>query len=395
MMSALLPGFVASLSFVLLISACGDAPEAPSAPPPEVEVIVAQEQAVPLTRELVGRLSATRVADVRARVAGILQERLYQEGSTVREGQVLFRIDPAPLRAALNATLAALEQAEANAINARVFAARNRELAGKGLLSKASLDEAEANERSTAALVSQAKANVEMARINLGYATVRAPIAGRSGQQRVTEGALVGENEATLLTVIEQIDPIYVNFDQPAAEIARLRRAQSSGDVALVERNKAEVQVVLQDGTPYPHLGKLDFLDFSVDPATGALAYRAVIPNPQHELLPGMFVNVHLTMGRLTRAFLVPQRGVQRDGTGPYVLVAGEDDVVAVKRINAEVMNGTNWIVTGGLEPGDRIIVSGLHKASPGTRVAAVQRQTAASGGSALPAGATAADGSR
>jgi membrane fusion protein (multidrug efflux system) len=191
------------------------------------------------------------VSDVRARVAGILLKRLYKEGSEVKQGQPLFEIDPAPLRAALDAASAALAQAEATATNAHVSAQRARELVPSGLVSRSDLDNAEAVERSTAASVQQAKANVEAARINLGYANVRAPISGRAGQQAVTEGALVGQGTATLLTTVEQIDPIYANFDQPAMEVGRLRRAQSSGDISPVEPNKAIVQLTLPDGTLY------------------------------------------------------------------------------------------------------------------------------------------------
>jgi len=227
-------------------------------------------QPVPLTRNLVGRLSATRSADVRARVAGVLLKRLYQEGSDVKAGQPLFQIDPAPLRAALDGALAALAQAQATATNAHIAAQRARDLLPSGLVSRSDLDNAEATERSTAAAVEQAKAAVGTARINFGYATVTAPIAGRAGQQGVTEGALVGQGSPTLLTTVEQIDPIYVNFDQPAVDIERLRRAQMAGHVTIARGKAVSVQVTLPDGTPYPHSGTLDFLDVSVDPATGA-----------------------------------------------------------------------------------------------------------------------------
>ncbi len=339
-------------------------------PPPqqtiEVSVVTAKAQSVPITRELVGRLSATRSADVRARVAGVLQKRLYKEGSTVTAGQPMFQIDPAPLRAALAGAEASLAQAQAAATNAAVTAKRNRELAPGGLVSRSALDDSEAAERSTAAQVLQAKAAVETARINLGYATVRSPIAGRSGQQRVTEGALVGEGEATLLTTVEQIDPMYVNFDQPAAEIERLRRQQAAGTVKLVDGSSARVTVLFQDGTPYPHEGTLDFLDFSVNPTTGALAFRAVIPNPERRLLPGMYVNLRLTMGELNRAFLVPQAGLQRDAEGPFVRVVGDDGKVVQKRVASDIALGGKWIVTSGLEDGDRLIVSNFAKARPG-----------------------------
>jgi membrane fusion protein (multidrug efflux system) len=269
----------------------------------------------------------------------------------------------------LNGANASLAQAEANATNAHIAAERSRGLATQQLVSKASLDEAQANERSTAAQVLQAKSNVEMARISLGYATVTSPIAGRSGQQRVTEGALVGQGEATLLTTVEQIDPIYVNFDQPAAEIEKLRRMQGTGDITLMDRNAAQVAVVLPDGTPYKLKGTLDFTDYSVNPTTGALAFRGIVPNPERELLPGMYVNIRLTLGTLKRAFLVPQAALQRDNDGAFVKVVGADSKVVQKRVQADVLNGNNWIVTSGLKDGDALIIQGTQKARNGSTV--------------------------
>jgi len=368
------------------LGACGSRSPPPVPPPPQVGVLVARAQSVPLTRGLVGRLSATRSADVRARVAGVLLKRLYTEGSDVKEGQPLFQIDPAPLRAALDGAQAALAQAEAQATNAHIAAERARELLPSGLVSRSDLDNAQATERSTAAAVQQARAGVGTARINLGYATVTAPIAGRAGQQGVTEGALVGAGTATLLTTVEQIDPIYVNFDQPAVEIQRLRREQASGSVTVAGTNQATVQLLLEDGTPYAHAGTLDFRDMSVDPATGAVALRGIVPNPEHALLPGMFVGVRLTSGAVNRGFLVPQAGLQRDGTGPYVLVAGADDKVQLKRVTVDGLAGEDWIVTAGLADGDRMILSGTQNARPGSPVTVVPYEAQAAAGAAAAA---------
>jgi membrane fusion protein (multidrug efflux system) len=342
---------------------------------------------VPLTRELVGRLSATRSADVRARVAGVLQKRLYQEGSLVKAGQPLFQIDPAPFQAALNGAKASLAQAEAAATNAHIAAQRNRDVAAQGLISKATLDDAEAAERSTAAQVLQAKANLEVARINLGYATVTSPIAGRSGQQRVTEGALVGQGEATLLTVVEQIDPLYVNFDQAAADVERLRRQQAAGEVTRLDRNAARVQVILQDGTPYQHEGTLDFLDYSVNPTTGALAFRGIVPNPDRVLLPGMYVSVRLTLGHVNHAFLVPAVALQRDDQGPFVRVVGADDKVVQKRVVADTLQGASWIVTSGIAEGDRLVIVGFEKARPGAVVRTTPANAPGSAAGSGPSG--------
>ena len=363
---------LAAALLALLLGACARSGPPPASPPPQVGIVVVHAQPVPLTRNLVGRLSATRSADVRARVAGVLLKRLYTEGSDVKAGQPLFQIDPAPLRAALDGALASLAQAEANATNAHITAQRSRQLLPSGLVSRSDLDNAEAAERSTAAAVQQAKAAVGTARINLSYASVTAPIAGRAGQQGVTEGALVGQGTATLLTTVEQIDPIYVNFDQPAVDIERLRRAQAAGSVTMARGRQVSVQVILADGTPYAHTGTLDFLDVSVDPATGAVALRGIIPNPDHQLLPGMFVGLRLTSGAVNRGFLVPQAGLLRDAQGAYVLVADADDKVVQKRVTTESLAGPNWIVTEGLADGDRVIVSGTQSARPGSSVAAV-----------------------
>ena len=377
---------------LVLLGGCSRSGPPPAPPPPQVQIVVAHAQSVPLTRNLVGRLSATRSADVRARVAGVLLKRLYQEGSDVKAGQALFQIDPAPLRAVLDGAQAALAQAQANATNAHIAAQRARELLPSGLVSRSDLDNAEAAERSTAAAVEQARAAVGSARINLSYASVTAPIAGRAGQQAVTEGALVGQGTATLLTTVEQIDPIYVNFDQAAVDIERLRRAQAAGSVTIAHGSQVSVQVTLSDGTPYAHTGTLDFLDVSVDPATGAVALRGVVPNPEHQLLPGMFVGVRLTSGAVNRGFLVPQAGLLRDASGAYVLIAGPDNKVAQKRVTVETLQGPNWIVTDGLSDGDRIIVSGTQSASPGTTVAVVPAPGAA-GDTAQAADPAAASG--
>jgi len=358
------------------LAACGKAPPPNPPAPPEVGVVRVHAEAVPLTREVVGRLSPIRTADVRARVAGILLRRLYREGSEVREGQPLFQIDPAPLRAALDAALAQLAQAEANAKNAHVTAERNRELLPSGLISQSDVDTSNATERSTAASVKQAEANVEAARINLGYATVTAPISGRSGQQQVTEGALVGQGEATLLTTIEQIDHLYVNFDRPADEILRLRDAERTGAVTLVEHDKAHLQIILPNGEPYPEIGTVDFASVTVDPTNGAIAFRGIIANPDRLLLPGMFVNIRLIIGTQNHAFLVSQAAVRRDSTGAYVQIVGSDGRVAQKRVRAETMLGNNWIITQGLADGDQVIVSGVDKVKPGMLARAVPYTT-------------------
>ncbi len=358
----------AVLAAAMLLPACDSKPppQATQQPPPEVAVVTARHEAVPLTRQLVGRLAPTRVAEVRARVAGIILRRVYTEGTDVREGDLLFEIDPAPLKAALHAQQAAAAKAEADATNAALTAKRYTELHAKGLTSQQDLDAAVANAHTTAAAVKQAQADVEVARLNLAYATVTAPIAGRAGRAMVTEGALVGQDEATKLTTIEQIDPIYVNFSQSLAELQELRNVAAEASGAPMPRLGTRLELLRPDGTTYGHEGWLDFSDLAVDPGTGAVSLRAVVPNPEHRLLPGMFVNLRLTVGQLDEAYLLPQAAVSRDTAGAYVLVVNAAGTVEQRPIELHGMTRTDWIVTGKLADGDRVIVSGLQKVQPG-----------------------------
>ncbi len=353
----------------LLLCACEDAssPAQATPPPPSVSVVIAQAETAPLTRESVGMLAATRIARVRARVAGIVLQQVYKEGTDVEQGQVLFQIDPAPLEAALQADEAALARARADAHNATLIAKRSKELAAKNLIASQDLDTALATERTTAAAVKEAQANVEKSRLDLKYATVTAPIAGHAGRALVTEGALVGQNEATPLTTVEQIDPIWVNFSQPAGELQLLRQ----GTAGNMVRDK-QVELILPDGTSYPQPGKLDFSALAVDPGTGTVSLRAVVPNPERQLLPGMFVKLRLTLGHIDNAFLLPQAAVLRDSTGAYVLVVAADGKVEQRRVQTRDMTLADWIVTGDLADGDQVIVDGLQKATPGAMAVAV-----------------------
>jgi membrane fusion protein (multidrug efflux system) len=360
---------IAVASAALFLAACGAKQPQGEMPPPQVGVLVVHAKPVALIREASARLAPTRASDVRARVPGVVLKRLYKEGSMVKEGQPLIQIDPAPYRAQLAMATANLEQAEANATNARVAANRNRELTKQQLVSRMQLDDAEALERSTAAGASAARAQVQSARINLGYANVTAPISGRASQMRVLEGALVGQGEATLLTTIEQVDPIYVFFDQPASDFERLQRAQAAGTVEVAQGNAAEVRVLRADGSPYPQVGTLDFSDYSVNPTTGAVAFRGRLPNPDRQLLPGMYVTVRVTAGTLKSGYEVPQLAVQRDGQGSFVLVAGPDATVAAKRVDVVSSVGSQWIIGSGLGDGDQVIVSGLQMVRPGMKV--------------------------
>ena len=352
-----------------LLAGCGSSAPKKASPPPPVIVTIARSQQIPLTREFTGRLSAYREANVLARVPGVLLKRWYREGSEVNAGQALFEIDPAPYRAALDAALATLAQAKANALNAHVTAQRDRVLIKTHLVSESQLDTDEAAERSTAALVQQAQANVESARINLGYTDVTSPIAGIAGEQQVTEGAMVGQGTPTLLATVDQINPIYVNFNEPAAEQEQLT-ADAEAGLLTPASPQAEVRLTLPNGQPYGQPGRLDFRAATVDPTTGTIALRAILPNANHQLLPGMFVNVRLAVGTATHAFLLPEAALQRNASGePYVLTVSPEDTVVEKSVQTAGTSGDDWIVSKGLVNGERVIVSGIQEARPGKKV--------------------------
>ncbi|HEV7122746.1 MAG TPA: efflux RND transporter periplasmic adaptor subunit [Rhodanobacter sp.] len=353
---------------LLVLGACGKGKESspPAMPPPEVGVITVQPQSSPLTRDLVGRLSPYRSADVRARVAGVLLKRDYEEGTDVQRGQLMFQIDPAPLKAVLNAAKGSMAQAQATYTNNKITAQRVRELAPKGYVSKADVDNAQAAERSSAAAVQAASANVETASINLGYANVTAPIAGRAGQQQVTEGALVGNGTATLLTTIDQIDPLYVNFTLSVSSMEQMRQAQHNGSVTLAGQDKASVQITLPDGSSYAEPGTVDFSAAAVNPSTGSVDLRATVPNPDHRLLPGMYVTLKANLGRQNNVFLIPQQAVQRDTTGAYVMTVSTDNKVVRKNVTTTGMSGSDWVVNDGVKAGDKVVVSGIQNVKEG-----------------------------
>lgn len=352
---------------VTILSGCGSRrQEAQQAAPVPVGVVIARPQSVPLVSNLVGRLSAHRSANVLARVAGVLLTRNYKEGSEVKAGQLLFRIDPAPYKAALDNAKAQLAEAQATYTNAKVNAQRSLALAPKGYISKSALDDALATERTAKAAVQAAQANVETARINLGYTSVRSPIAGRADEQQVTEGALVGQGTATLLTTVDQLNPLYVNFTMSIGELDELRLAERQGGVTLSQPDKVTAKVSLPDGTPFPELATVDFSAPNVDPATGSVNLRAVLPNPKFTLLPGSYVTLQLTMGERHQAFLIPQPALQRDIEGAYVLVVDKDGMVARHNVVTNGMQGADWVVTSGLSAGDQVIASGIQQVAPG-----------------------------
>lgn len=383
-------------SLVLLAGACGkdDAARAPGkAPPPaEVGVIIVQAQPLTLTRELPGRTSAFRVAEVRARVNGIVQKRLFTEGSDVKMGQSLFQIDPAPYQAALESARAQVARAEATAQSANSLAERYTQLIQTNAISRQEYDDAIAKQKSAVAEVAAARAALKSAQINLDYTVVKAPIAGRIGRSDVTEGAYVQQSTATLLATVQQLDPMYVDLTWSSAELMRLRRSLESGELKSVD-GKAKVSVILDDNREYPEPGILQFADVSVDQTTGSVALRALVPNPKTELLPGMFVRARIDEGTKESAILIPQRAVTRDQNGrPIALVVDKAGKVERRQLETDRAVGDSWLVTKGIAPGDQIVIEGLQKAKPGATVKPVPAGAAKDAGSVAKGAATTAN---
>jgi membrane fusion protein, multidrug efflux system len=363
-----------ALSFLLsspLVAGCG-ARSGPAAAPGPVEVGVVTVNPAPLTltRELPGRTSAFRVAEVRARVNGIVQKRLFAEGSDVKEGQKLFVVDPAPYEAALDGAKAALASAEAKLANARVVANRHVDLIKTNVVSQQDHDNALSALKTAEADVASARAAEQVARLNLGYTTVTAPVSGRIGRSVVTEGAYVQAAQATLLATVQQIDPLYVDLTQSADEVLKLRRDLETGKLQGASKGQARVRIVTDEGREYPQAGTLQFTDVTVDPGTGSITLRALVPNPKGELLPGMFVRARLDEGVNPQALLVPQVGVTRDQKGlPVALVVNAEKKVERRQIVTDRAIGTSWLVTDGIKPGEQVIVEGVQKVRPGSLV--------------------------
>jgi membrane fusion protein (multidrug efflux system) len=367
------------LGLSVLLAACGGSDKAPKAgpgggmPPAPVGVVNVQTQAVALQQELPGRVEALRTAQVRARATGVVTARLFREGSEVRAGQPLFRIDPAPYEAVLLSAQAQQQRAEAAAAQARLTAERYAPLAEALAISAQDYAAALAAQKTAEADVAAAKAAVQSARLNLGYAQVTAPIAGRIGRALVTEGALVSAAEATPLALIQQTGSVYVNFTQSANELLALRRALTDGRMQRTGSDALPVQILLDDGSVLPKPGRLLFSDLSVDANTGQVTLRAEVPNAGGLLLPGQFVRVRLAQAMLPGAVLLPQQAVTRTQQGDSVLVVGEGNKPAPRRITVAGAQDGHWVVTGGLQPGDRVIVDGFQKLfAPGAPVAPV-----------------------
>ncbi|MCC7202377.1 MAG: efflux RND transporter periplasmic adaptor subunit [Nitrospirae bacterium] len=341
--------------------------------PTEVGVIEIKPQKVILTTELPGRTSAFLVAEVRPQVSGIIQKRMFAEGSDVEAGAVLYQIDPAMYQAAHNSARAALARAEANLVPARLKAERYKELITNHAVSQQDYDDANAALQQAEADVASAHASVETARINLTYTRVTAPISGRIGRSSVTDGALVTANQPAALATIQQLSSMYVDVTQSSSEMLRLRQSLDSGILKGGGASQARVRLMLEDGSIYPLPGTLKFSEVTVDQSTGSLTLRAVFPNPKQLLLPGMFVRAVLEEGVSERAILVPQRGVTRNQAGnAMVMVVGNEEKVEPRIIKVVRTVGDNWLVSEGLKAGDRVILEGIQKARPGVPVKVV-----------------------
>jgi len=382
----------------VLLVACGQkAAEGPGAgagpggapPPAEVGVVTVAPQAVGLATELPGRLEASRVAQVRARVAGILQKRLFREGSDVKAGQPLFQIDAALYQASVASAQAALARAQANLSQAAAQAERNKPLVEANAISKQEFINSVAAQKTVEADVAAARAALQTAQINLGYASVTAPIAGRIGRALVTEGALVGQGEATQLAVVQQINPMYVNFTQSTTDVLRLRRAVESGRFQRAGADGASVHIVLEDGRDYGQAGTLLFSDLTVDPTSGQITLRAAVPNAAGLLLPGMFVRVRLEQARSEAGLVVPQQAVTRGSTGDSVMVVGADGKVAPRPVKIGSSVDGQWVVLDGLKAGEQVMVDGFQKLRGNAPVKAVPWKAA--GGAGPASGAVAA----
>lgn len=366
---------LALATVVVLVSACSpkDASEAAKAPA-EVGVIVARPTPTAVASELPGRLEPYREAEVRARVAGIVIRRLYEEGQEVTRGAPLFQIDPAPLQAAYDSEAASLARAQANLSAAADKLRRYADLVSDRAISERDHAESVAQERQARAEVALARANLQSAKLKLDYARVTSPIDGRARRALVTEGALVGEGQATPLTVVQQLDPIYVNFSQPAAEVMQLQKQIRAGAVQGVAPDQVRVRLVLPDGSEYGRGGTLSFSDLAVDPGTDNITLRAVFDNPERELLPGMYVRVRLEQAVNRDTYLVPRNALLRGADGAHLLVAGDDGALRSIAVTAHRLLGPNWVITQGLSGGERVVVENVTQLAPGQTIKPVER---------------------
>jgi membrane fusion protein, multidrug efflux system len=367
---------ITAATAAVFLAACGQKQSAPPPQTPEVGVVTVQPTTVPVVVDLPGRTNAFLVAQVRARVDGIVLRREFTEGDDVKQGQRLYKIDPAPYIAALNNAKATLAKAQANLVSTTAQASRYKVLVANNAVSKQDYDNAVASEGQAAADVAAGKASVDTAQINLGYTDVVSPITGRTGLSQVTPGAYVQASAATLMTTVQQLDPIYVDLTQSSVDGLKLRRQIQEGRLQTEGIHAAKVSLVLEDGRTYSEQGKLQFSDVSVDQSTGSVTVRAIFQNKDRVLLPGMFVRARIQEGVNDHALVVPQIGVTHDQKGqPTALVVNKDDKVELRQLVTSSTYGQSWVVDSGLAAGDRVIVNGVEKAKPGMQVKPVAAQ--------------------
>ncbi|HEX3382646.1 MAG TPA: efflux RND transporter periplasmic adaptor subunit [Paraburkholderia sp.] len=367
---------ISAATAAILLAACGPKQSAPPPQTPEVGVVTLQPTTVPVITELPGRTNAFLVAQVRARVDGIVLNREFTEGSEVKAGQRLYKIDPAPYIASLNNAKASLAKAQANLVSTTAQANRYKVLVAANAVSKQDYDNAVAAEGQAAADVAAGKAAVDTAQINLGYTDVTSPVTGQIGVSQVTPGAFVQQSAATLMATVQQLDPVYVDLTQSSLDGLKLRRDVQEGRLKTTGPGAAQVTLVLEDGRVYPEKGKLQFTDVTVDQGTGSVTVRAIFKNPSHVLLPGMFVRAKIDEGVNQNALIVPQVGVTHDQKGqPTALVVGNDNKVELRQIVTTGTYGSYWVVADGLKVGDRVVVQGTDKARPGQQVKPVPAQ--------------------
>jgi membrane fusion protein (multidrug efflux system) len=360
------------------LAACGPHGPPPAKPPPEVGVVVMKAQPVPLQTELPGRTSPFAISQVRPQVGGIILARLFQEGAVVHAGQLLYRIDPAPYRAAADQAKGVLASAEANLVTLKLKAERLAQLLKTDSIARQDYDDAQAAYGQGQAVVQQDKAALQTAQINLGYTEIKAPISGRIGVSAYTQGALVTPGQTEALTSIQTLDPIYVDLTQSTTELLRLERDIAAGQVRKGPLS-AKARLVLEDGAAYPLDGRLEFTDVTVDPASGAVTMRALFPNPRGMLLPGMYARAQIVEAVDENGILVPQQGVTRDPKGAAsALVVNAQGKVETRPLQIAQAVGPNWLVTQGLAAGDRVIIEGLQQVQPGMAVKAVAAGSAA-----------------
>ncbi|KAA1172780.1 efflux RND transporter periplasmic adaptor subunit [Marinobacter salinexigens] len=360
-----------------LLSACGEqqasAQAAATPPPTHVGYVVVEEKPFTLVNELPGRTTPYQIAEVRPQITGLIKERLFDEGETVEAGQALYQIDDKLYRAALASARADLANAKANRESAELTANRYEKLIKTGAVSQQELDQARATFNASSAQVAAAEAALDTARINLDYTRIEAPISGRISRSSVTAGALVTANQSSALVTIRQLDPIYVDLTQSYGELQQLRDALASGQLETLGDDKAPVRLVRENNSDYPHEGTLQFSEYAVDETTGSVTLRALFPNPEQALLPGMFVRAQLPQAERSNAVLVPQKAVSREPNGQAVaMVIGEGNTVEKRQVETEKAIGNQWLIRSGLDAGDRLIVDGLQKIRPGALVTPV-----------------------